>query len=567
MNARTATPLRITRREKTAPQVDALIAQGVAPALAALYAARGVTQMEAVQYKLANLPAPGLMKGMAAVVARLSKAIDGNERICIVADYDADGATACAVGLRGLRAMGANVTYLVPNRFEFGYGLTPEIVALAIKETAPQVLVTVDNGIASIDGAAYARTQGVEVIVTDHHLPAAQLPDALIVNPNQPGCTFPTKALAGVGVMFYVLMALRAARGAKEVNLAQWLDLVALGTVADVVPLDEVNRTLVDQGLKRIRSEQCCQGVRALFRVASKNIAQASSQDLGFITGPRINAAGRLSDISLGIECLITDDTARADEIAGELDALNRKRRDIESGMREEALASIKKLDVSAQFSVCLTNETWHQGVIGIVAGRIKDTYNRPTIVFAPGISDDELKGSGRSITGFHLRDALDLVSKRAPTLIKKFGGHAMAAGLSIHRQDFAAFASAFETVSQELLSKDQLERVYATDGAYAAPQVVVADVHALQQAVWGQGFPAPQFDEVVDVLEQKIVGVKHSKLRVTRNGAHPVTALLWNHIDPLPKRIHVVYRWNVNTFNGNESAEMMIEAWAAGDG
>jgi single-stranded-DNA-specific exonuclease len=567
MNARTEAPLRITRREKTAPQVDALIAQGVAPALAALYAARGVTQMEAVQYKLANLPAPGLMKGMAAVVARLSKAIDGNERICIVADYDADGATACAVGLRGLRAMGANVTYLVPNRFEFGYGLTPEIVALAIKETAPQVLVTVDNGIASIDGAAYARTQGVEVIVTDHHLPAAQLPDALIVNPNQPGCTFPTKALAGVGVMFYVLMALRAARGAKEVNLAQWLDLVALGTVADVVPLDEVNRTLVDQGLKRIRSEQCCQGVRALFRVASKNIAQASSQDLGFITGPRINAAGRLSDISLGIECLITDDTARADEIAGELDALNRKRRDIESGMREEALASIKKLDVSAQFSVCLTNETWHQGVIGIVAGRIKDTYNRPTIVFAPGISDDELKGSGRSITGFHLRDALDLVSKRAPTLIKKFGGHAMAAGLSIHRQDFAAFASAFETVSQELLSKDQLERVYATDGAYAAPQVVIADVHALQQAVWGQGFPAPQFDEVVDVLEQKIVGVKHSKLRVTRNGAHPVTALLWNHIDPLPKRIHVVYRWNVNTFNGNESAEMMIEAWAAGDG
>jgi single-stranded-DNA-specific exonuclease len=566
MNARTEAPLRITRREKTAPQVDALIAQGVAPALAALYAARGVTQMEAVQYKLANLPAPGLMKGMAAVVARLSKAIDGNERICIVADYDADGATACAVGLRGLRAMGANVTYLVPNRFEFGYGLTPEIVALAIKETAPQVLVTVDNGIASIDGAAYARTQGVEVIVTDHHLPAAQLPDALIVNPNQPGCTFPTKALAGVGVMFYVLMALRAARGAKEVNLAQWLDLVALGTVADVVPLDEVNRTLVDQGLKRIRSEQCCQGVRALFRVAGKNIAQASSQDLGFITGPRINAAGRLSDISLGIECLITDDAARADEIAGELDALNRERREIESGMREEALASIQKLNVSTQFSVCLTNETWHQGVIGIVAGRIKDTYNRPTIVFAPGISDDELKGSGRSIAGFHLRDALDIVSKRAPTLIKKFGGHAMAAGLSIHRQDFTAFASAFETVSQELLTKDQLERVYATDGAYAAPQVLVADVHALQQAVWGQGFPAPQFDEVVELLEQKIVGAKHSKLRVTRNGAPPVTALLWNYIDPLPKRIHVVYRWNVNAFNGNESAEMMIEAWAAGD-
>jgi single-stranded-DNA-specific exonuclease len=556
-------PLRISRREKTASQVEALVAQGVAPALATLYAARGVTELDSVRYALANLPAPSLMKGMDAAVARLSKAIDGNERICIVADYDADGATACAVGLRGLRAMGANVTYLVPNRFEYGYGLTPEIVALAIKESSPNLLVTVDNGIASIDGAAYARAQGVEVIVTDHHLPAAQLPDAIIVNPNQPGCTFPTKALAGVGVMFYVLMALRAVRGAREVNLAQWLDLVALGTVADVVPLDEVNRTLVDQGLKRIRSGQCCEGVRALFRVAGKNCAQSSSQDLGFITGPRINAAGRLSDISLGIECLITDNPDRANEIAIELDALNRERREIESGMRDEALASIQKLDVSAQFSICLTNETWHQGVIGIVAGRLKDTYNRPTIVFAPGIGEDELKGSGRSIAGFHLRDALDLVSKRAPQLIKKFGGHAMAAGLSIRREDFSAFVGAFESVAEQWLTRDQLERVFATDGAYFAPQVSVDDVYTLQQAVWGQGFPAPQFDEVVEVLDQRILKEKHSKLRVARAGAVPVTALLWNHAEPLPKKIHVVYRWNVNSFNGNESAEMMIEAWA----
>ncbi len=558
-----AMPLRISRREKTPLQVEALIAQGVAPALASLYAARGVTQSDSVRYALANLPAPSRMKGMDAAVARLSQAIDKQERICIVADYDADGATACAVGLRGLRALGANVNYLVPNRFEFGYGLTPEIVALAISERAPDLLVTVDNGIASIEGAAYAKARGVEVIITDHHLPAAQLPDAIIVNPNQPGCTFPTKALAGVGVMFYVLLALRAHRGAREVNLAQWLDLVALGTVADVVPLDEVNRTLVDQGLRRIRSEKCCEGVRALFRVAQKNITQASSQDLGFITGPRINAAGRLSDISLGIECLLTDDPARANEIAFELDQLNRERREIESGMREEALASVAKLTVSEQFSICLTNGTWHQGVIGIVAGRLKDAYNRPTLVFAPGASDDELKGSGRSIAGFHLRDALDLVSKRAPHLIKKFGGHAMAAGLSIRAADFDEFANAFELVANEWLTRDQLERVFATDGAYFAPEILIDDVHALQQAVWGQGFPAPQFDEIVEVLDQKILKEKHSKLRVARAGAAPVTALLWNHAEPLPKKIHVVYRWNVNAFNGKESAEMMIEAWA----
>jgi single-stranded-DNA-specific exonuclease len=558
-----AAPLKISRRETTPLQIEALLAQGVAPALATLYAARGVAQVESVRYALANLPAPAQMKGMEAAVARLSKAIDANEQICIVADYDADGATACAVGLRGLRAMGANVTYLVPNRFEYGYGLTPEIVALAIKESSPTLLVTVDNGIASIDGAAFARTQGVEVIVTDHHLPAAQLPDAIIVNPNQPGCAFPTKALAGVGVMFYVLMALRAARSAREINLAQWLDLVALGTVADVVPLDEVNRTLVDQGLKRIRSGQCCEGVRALFRVAGKDISQSSAQDLGFITGPRINAAGRLSDISLGIECLITDDPARANEIAEELDALNRERREIESGMRDEALASIQKLDVSAQFSICLTHETWHQGVIGIVAGRLKDSYNRPTIVFAPGIGDDELKGSGRSIVGFHLRDALDLVSKRAPQLIKKFGGHAMAAGLSIRREDFQEFVTAFERVAEEWLTRDQLEHVFATDGAYFAPNIQVSDVHTLQQAVWGQGFPAPQFDEIVEVLDQRILKEKHSKLRVARAGAVPVTALMWNHAEPLPRKIHVVYRWNVNSFNGKESAEMMIEAWS----
>jgi single-stranded-DNA-specific exonuclease len=556
-------PLKISRRETTPQHIEALTAQGVALPLAALYAARGVTQIDSVRYALANLPAPNRMKGIEAAVARLSKAIDANERICIVADYDADGATACAVGLRGLRAMGANVTYLVPNRFEYGYGLTPEIVELAIKESSPTLLVTVDNGIASIEGAAFAQSRGVDVIVTDHHLPAATLPDAIIVNPNQPGCTFPTKALAGVGVMFYGLMALRAARGAREINLAQWLDLVALGTVADVVPLDEVNRTLVDQGLKRIRSGQCCEGVRALFRVAGKDLSQASSQDLGFITGPRINAAGRLSDISLGIECLLTNDPARANEIAEELDALNRERREIESGMRDEALASIQKLDVSRQFSICLSNETWHQGVIGIVAGRLKDTYNRPTIVFAPGIDDNELKGSGRSIAGFHLRDALDLVSKRAPDLIKKFGGHAMAAGLSIRCEDFSKFADAFEKVASDWLTQDQLERVFTTDGAYFASSIQVSDVHTLQQAVWGQGFPAPQFDEVVEVLDQRILKEKHSKLRVARAGGLPVTALLWNHAEPLPKKIHVVYRWNVNSFNGNESAEMMIEAWS----
>ncbi len=556
-------PLRILRRTSTAEQVEALVAQNVSPALAPLYAARGIENAQGVHYALANLPSPALMKGIDAAAARLSAAIDANTRICILADYDADGATACAVGLRGLRAMGARVSYLVPNRFEFGYGLTSEIVALAMSEQSPDLIVTVDNGIASIDGVAYARAQGVDVIVTDHHLPAAQLPDAIIVNPNQPSCAFPSKALAGVGVMFYVLLALRSLRGAREVNLAQWLDLVAVGTVADVVPLDALNRTLVDQGLKRIRSGHCCEGVRALFRVAGKNVGLAGAQDLGFIVGPRINAAGRLSDISLGIECLITDDAARADEIACELDALNRERRDIEAGMREEALAGLAKLDVAEQFSVCLTNETWHQGVIGIVAGRMKDLYNRPSIVFAPGATDDELKGSGRSIAGFHLRDALDLLSKREPLLIKKFGGHAMAAGLTINAVDFAAFAAGFEAVAREWLTREQLEKVFITDGAYATTKAEVTDVYALQHAVWGQGFPPPQFDEVVQVLDQRIVGGKHSKLRVAREGAAPVTALLWNHTETLPSKIHVVYRWNVNTFNGNESAEMVVEAWS----
>ncbi len=554
--------LNIRHRSAPPEHVAALIAAEIPAPLAKLYAARGISTADAVRHGLAGLPSPQLLKGIAQAVERLSRAIDLNERICIVADYDADGATACAVGIRGLRALGATVDYLVPNRFEFGYGLTPEIVALAIAEKSPQLIVTVDNGIASVDGVAAARAQGVDVLVTDHHLPAAQLPAALIVNPNQPGCAFPSKAIAGVGVMFYVLMALRTTRDARNVNLAQWLDLVAAGTVADVVALDEVNRTLVEQGIRRMRAGHACAGLRALFAVGGREITNATTQDLGFIVGPRINAAGRLADITLGIECLLTDDADRATEIAAELDALNRERREIEAGMRDEAFASARARVAEDHYTICLMDARWHQGVIGIVAGRLKDALHRPTIVFAPGNGDGALRGSGRSISGFHLRDALDLVSKRTPDLIEKFGGHAMAAGLSIAHENFEKFATAFEAVAQELLTTDVLTRVHWTDGAYSAPQVFANDVAALNSAVWGQGFPAPMFDEVVTVIDQRIVGGKHLKLRVKRESGDIITALLWNETQIPAAQIHVVYKLVVNTFNGKTAPEMMIDAW-----
>jgi single-stranded-DNA-specific exonuclease len=553
--------MNVLRRVPDAASAKVLVDAGIDPVLANLFSARGVRSAAELDTRLAVLPAPLTMKGMQAAVERIAQAIAKQERVCIVADYDADGATACAVGLRGLRAFGARVDYLVPNRFEFGYGLTPEIVALANREKSPKLIITVDNGIASVEGVAAAAEMGIDVVVTDHHLPGPQLPAALIVNPNQPGCTFESKALAGVGVMFYVLMALRAHLDARHVNLAQWLDLVATGTVADVVPLDHLNRALVDQGLRRIRSGQCCAGLLALYQVAGKDPRAASSQDMGFILGPRINAAGRLSDISLGIECLITDDVQRAQEIAFELDALNRERRDIESGMRAEAMRVVDSVKDVKRFTVCLMDDSWHQGVIGIVAGRVKDATHRPTIIFAPGNTEDEIKGSGRSIPGFHMRDALDLVSKRHPTLIQKFGGHAMAAGLSLARADFKLFCDVFEEISASLLDEATLVHSHSTDGPYFAPTMSMTQIEALGKSVWGQNFPPPLFDEPLRVDDQRIVGSKHSKLRVTRQ-SETLTALLWNHIEPLPQHIRAVYRPTVNTFQGNRNVELIIDAW-----
>ncbi|TXD95385.1 single-stranded-DNA-specific exonuclease RecJ, partial [Ralstonia pseudosolanacearum] len=499
----------------------------------------------------------------------LADAIAAGKRLLIVADYDCDGATACAVGVRGLRMLGAQVGYIVPNRFEYGYGLSPEIVALAARER-PDVLVTVDNGIADVAGVAAANALGIDVVVTDHHMPGAQLPEArVIVNPNQPGCGFPSKHLAGVGVMFYVLLALRAElrnRGAftpqNQPRLDALLDLVALGTVADVVRLDANNRLLVAQGLKRMRAGRMCAGIAALFRVAGREARRASTFDLGFGLGPRLNAAGRLADMSLGIECLLTDDFDRAMAIAAELDGMNRERREIEAGMQQEAMAilasTLASMDGAGRHTIAVYNETWHQGVIGIVASRLKDKFHRPVITFAPG-DDGVIKGSGRSIPGFHLRDALDAVHKRCPGLIVKFGGHAMAAGLSLHADGFDRFVETFEAVGREWLNESLLSRVLETDGEAEAECFTPQFVELLETHVWGQGFPAPSFCGEFDVLSQAVLKDKHLKLQLGR-GKQRFDAIWFNHAEPLGASAYVAYRLDNNTFNGITRVQMVIE-------
>jgi single-stranded-DNA-specific exonuclease len=465
--------------------------------------------------------------------------------------------------------MGADISYIVPNRFEFGYGLTPEIVALAAKES-PKVIVTVDNGIASVEGVAAARNLGIDVVVTDHHLPGETLPDTpTIVNPNQPGCTFPSKAIAGVGVMFYVLLALRSRlrehgvySAETQPDLNTLLDLVSLGTVADVVPLDGVNRRLVEAGLRRMREGRANAGVNALFEIAKRDVKKATAYDLGFMLGPRVNAAGRLDDISLGIECLITDDTARAAEIAGELDRLNRERKSIESGMREEADQLITASITPEQKSIVVTDPTWHQGVVGIVAGRLREAHHRPTIVFAPG-DDGELKGSGRSIPGFHMRDALDLVSKRGPTLMRKFGGHAMAAGLTIDEANFAAFAAMFEQVANEWLTPDQLEQRVESDGSFALAEFDFETAEALHRHVWGQAFPAPLFDDEFTVMDSRIVGFKHTKLRLKRDG-RIFDAIRFGCTDAPPQPMRAAYRVSLSEYQGTQRLELIVERWWA---
>jgi len=564
---------RIVTRSVPQPASDVLRMSGVHPVLARVYAARGVNTPQQLDTSFSGLTPADRLKNCVAMAQLLANAIAAGQRLLIVADYDADGATACALGMIALQSLGAQVEYLVPNRFEYGYGLTPEIVALAAARR-PDFLITVDNGIASIDGVEAARQLGIGVLITDHHLPAAQLPAATcIVNPNQPGCHFPSKNLAGVGVMFYVLLALRAelrARGwfdgRDELNLADLLDLVALGTVADVVRLDDNNRILVSQGLRRIRAGRARPGIAALLRVAGRDPARASAYDLGFVVAPRLNAAGRLTDMSVGIECLLARDTSRAVELAAQLDSLNRERRDIEAGMQETALALMERIEPADAYSLSLYDETWHQGVVGILAARLRERYNRPVIAFAPG-GDGEAKGSGRSIPGLHLRDALDLVSKRHPGLILRFGGHAAAAGLTVRSADMAAFESAFEQTVRELLTTADLERVIETDGGLGPDDVSLPFAELLAEQVWGQGFAPPSFLGEFEVVEQKIVGGRHLKLRLRRKPGEPVfNAILFGREAPLPSRVSTVYRVQVNEFNGMRSVQLVLDHWQPGN-
>ncbi|ANQ84672.1 single-stranded-DNA-specific exonuclease [Azoarcus olearius] len=547
----------------------ALMDAGIHPLLARLYAARGIARSSDLDTSLKALLPPQALTGTAEAAQLLADAIEAGARMVIVADYDCDGATACAVGVRALRAFGADVHYLVPDRVTLGYGLTPAMVEIAAR-LEPDVLITVDNGIASVEGIAAARAHGMATIITDHHLPGDVLPDAdVIVNPNQPGCDFPSKALAGVGAMFYTMLALRAElreRGAfaagQEPNLAELLDLVALGTVADVVKLDHNNRILVAQGLQRMRAGRMQPGIRALFAAAGREPARANTFDLGFAVGPRLNAAGRLSDMSLGIECLITDDPGRALNIAQELDKLNRERRSIEAGMQEEAALRLEGFDPGASASIALFEPDWHQGVIGIVAGRIKEKLHRPTIAFARG-NDGELKGSGRSIAGLHLRDALDLVTKQHPDLIVRFGGHAMAAGLTIREADFDRFSSVFEEVVAGLVEPAALQRRIETDGALEAGYLSLESARLLEKEIWGQGFPAPVFDDVFRVERQRILKDRHLKLELGKQGAR-YDAIQFNFADGAPDTIRAAYRLAINEYNGVSNVQLMLEHFEA---
>jgi len=558
---------RITPRNIPAAALQRLLDEGCPPALAKIFAARDITASQQLETSFAHLLPFDKLKNAREMACLLADAIAAQQKLLVIADYDCDGATACAVAVRGLRAFGARVEFIVPNRFEYGYGLTPEIVRLA-KQSNPDILVTVDNGIASLEGVAEANRLGMQVLVTDHHLPGDSLPDAAcIVNPNQPGCPFPSKHLAGVGVMFYVLLALRAelrSRGqmpeALGRKLLELLDLVALGTVADVVKLDQNNRILVQQGLQRIRAGRACPGINALLQAAKKTPAKATSTDLGFAVGPRLNAAGRLDDMSLGINNLITDDMATALNISTRLDALNHERRSIEADMQDTALAVLESINPQDGFSLSLFDPSWHQGVIGILASRLKDKFHRPVIAFAQS-NNGEIKGSGRSIPGLHLRDALDLVSKRQPALIKKFGGHAAAAGLSLDEADFAEFAAAFERVASELLDKNDLTPRIETDGGLEQGGMTLEMAHSLDEQVWGQGFPVPQFDDDFVVENQRVVGEKHLKLRLSMRGV-PIEAILFGHNEPLPEHIHAVYSLSVNEYQGAQSLQLIVRHW-----
>ncbi|MEI6600569.1 MAG: single-stranded-DNA-specific exonuclease RecJ [Comamonadaceae bacterium] len=571
--------MKIVPRDIPPRTVWTLEQAGVHPLLAQLYAARGVLGTDELDDGLARLLAPDSLLGNRAAAVLLADAMAQEKRICIVADYDCDGATACAVAVRGLRLLGAkNVGYIVPDRVQDGYGLTAPI-SQRVKDSGADLLITVDNGIASFEGVAKARALGLQVLVTDHHLPASvdgqiQLPEAdVIVNPNQPLCPFASKSIAGVGVMFYVLLALRAElrrRGQFDTNNQPKLDallpLVALGTVSDVVKLDANNRRLVAQGLKRVRALAMPAGMAALFEVSARQARSATSFDFGFALGPRINAAGRLSDMTLGIECLLSDDPARAHELAKALDGINRERREIEGGMRDQALAVAEALfgnEQAAPPAICLFDASFHEGVVGIVASRIKDKLHRPTFVFAASAAtghEHELKGSGRSIAGFHLRDALDLVAKRNPGLLLRFGGHAMAAGCTLERRQLAAFEQALSNVAAEWLDAATLTRRIDTDGPLQPQYRRVELVDVLHREVWGQGFAAPTFSEELEVVSQRLVGEKHLALKLKHQG-QPVDGIWFGRTEPLPARVKLAFRLDADAWNGVRRVRFLIEA------
>jgi single-stranded-DNA-specific exonuclease len=559
----------IVERRFDSNVAEALVVQGILPILARVLAARGIQSADALDASLANIIPPDQLTNANKMAVMLADAIGANKSLLIIGDYDCDGATATAVAMRALKSMGAEVDYLVPNRFEYGYGLTPEIVDLAFKRQ-PDVLITVDNGIASVEGVARANGLGMQVLVTDHHLPGDQTPDAAcIVNPNQNGCTFPSKNLAGVGVIFYVMLALRAelrARGAFETqpepNLTELLDIVALGTVADLVKLDDNNRILVEQGLRRIRAGKACPAIRALLKMAGRDERKVTAQELGFSVAPRLNAAGRLDDMALGIACLVSDDVMEVEALAQRLHTMNLERRAIEADMQEAASIALDEIDVSKRFSLSIFEPEWHQGVIGILASRVKEQYHRPVIAFASA-GDGTLKGSGRSIAGLHLRDALDLVAKRHPGLILKFGGHAMAAGLTIDENGLDTFESAFETVAQDLLSPSDLDELIEVDGTLDGQALNWGLAFALERQVWGQGFPAPMFTGNFEVKQQKIVGERHLKLSLQGfEHAGVVDAIYFGQQEFLPERVQLVYALQTNEFNGRQSIQLNVRYW-----
>jgi len=585
------TPIRLVDRDVPPRTAWALEQAGLHPLLARLFAARGVRGADELDDALARLLPPSGLLGSDDAAVLLADAIGAGSRICVVADYDCDGATACAVVLRGLRMLGADpatLSYVVPDRRVHGYGLTPQIVDLVVAKGA-DVLVTVDNGIASLEGVAHAQAAGLAVVITDHHLPvkgddgAVVLPAAdVIVNPNQPGCAFASKHIAGVGVAFYVLLALRAelrergefdapagaaaspgeAARRPQPRLDALLDLVALGTVADVVRLDRNNRCLVAQGLRRIRAGRVHAGIVALFTVAGRDPRQASAADFGFAIAPRLNAAGRLADMTLGIECLLCDDAARATELAEMLDAINRERRTIETTMREDAEAQVDRafaLSGEAEPALAVFDPSFHEGVVGIIASRLKDRLHRPSFVFALG-QDGSMKGSGRSIDGFHLRDALDLVSKRHPGLLLRFGGHSMAAGCTIAAADFATFRGALQRVAREGLGAAALERTIFSDGPLGAEHFDAATARLLDDQVWGAAFDAPVFCDAVEIVSQRLVGEKHLKLAV-RVGGVVRDAIWFGRVEPVGDQVRLAWRLGVDAYNGIERVQMIVVA------